>query len=297
MMRLARYSLILGFAGLLAACDDGRVGVELSADPPAATDHREIDVTIEAITLQRDDGSEDRIDFEDPATINLMRYDNLTFPLLDAEALKAGDYTGIRLEYRNPDSSNGDDHYVVDANGARRAMKLNATNTFTPLQLTVKKKGKTYTVQMRLDLRLSYSENDGDRMLTPVLRAARDTKAARVSGSVKDSLINNNSCRDGRTTGVGVAIYAFNKLADGQQPHDYDGSEPLAVASTPVLSDGSSSWRYNIGVLPPGDYTLALTCKGGDEDPRISQSNDIEFLDDTHDISLGEGDEDDQDFN
>ena len=292
----ARFALLLA-ATVLSACEDGRIGVELSADPAAATTNREIDVTIEAITLRRDDNSEDRIDFEDPAPVNLMHYDNLTFPLLDAEALDAGHYTGIRLEYRNPDSDSSDDNYVIDANGTRHAMTVNASNTFTPLDLKVKKKGKSYTLQVRLDLRLSYSESDSARTLTPVIRAARDTKAARVSGSIKDSLINNSSCRDGRTTGAGVAIYAFNKLTDGQDPHDYDGSEPLAIASTPVVSNGSGNWRYNIGVLPPGEYTLALTCNGGDEDPRISQTDDIDFLSDTHDVGLDEGDEQDEDFN
>ncbi|MDB5969610.1 MAG: hypothetical protein JWQ90_2060 [Hydrocarboniphaga sp.] len=295
MTRLARCSLILAFAGLLAACEDGRIGVELSADPPAAVTTQEVDVSLDGITLQRDDGSEDRIDFDNTVRVNLMRFDNVTFPLLDAEALDAGDYTGIRLEFHDS-SSDDSDNYVIDTSHGRRPLTINASNEFTPLNLTVKKKGKTYTVQVRLDLRLSLTADSSSPSLTPVLRAARDTKAARVSGSVKDSLISTSSCRDGRSTGVGVAIYAFKKLGDSVAPDDYDGSEPDPVASTPVHSSGSSSWQYNIGVLPPGDYTLALTCDGDQENPSTSQ-DEIGFLNDTHDVSLDEGDEQDQDFN
>lgn len=296
MTRIASRSLILAFAALLAACTDGKVGVELSADPAATTGNREIDVTVEAISLQRDDGSEDRIELDEPTPVNLMRYDALSFTLLDAEALDAGDYTGIRLEFRNADSDDAKDNYVIDGNGNRRALIVNADNTFTPLNLTVKKKGKTYALQLRLDLRLSYSESSsGDRSLTPVLRAVRDTKAAKISGSVKDSLINNSSCKDDRATGVGVTVYAFNRL-NGTDPHDYDGSEPRAVATTPISGSGSS-WRYNLSVMPAGDYTLALTCKGNEEDPRVLQTDDIKFLDDTHDVSLDDGGDEDQDFN
>jgi len=295
MTRLARCGLIFAFAGLLAGCEDGRLGVELSADPPAAISTQEVVVSIDGITLRRDDGSEDHIEFDDTLRPNLMRFDNVGFPLLDAEALDAGDYTGIRVDYRDSDSDDSD-NYLIDANGDRRALKINAGTTFTPLDLKVKKKGKTYTLQLRIDLRLSLVASGSTRSLTPVLRVVRDSKAASVSGSVKESLISSSDCRDGRSTGVGIAVYAFKKLDAGQQPDDYDGSAPDPVASTPVVSDGSGDWRYNIGVLNPGDYTLALTCQGEDENPSLSQ-DDLDFLDDTHDVSLDDGETDDQDFN
>jgi hypothetical protein len=297
MTRIASRCLILACAVLLAACDDGKVGVELSADPAANNDNRSIVVRIEAITLKRDDDSEDRIELDDPVSVDLKLYDGRTFPLLDAESLDAGDYTGIRLEFRNPGSDDGQDNYVIDSSGQRQALIVPDNDVFTPLDLTVKKKGKTYALQMRMDLRLSYSEtSSGDRQLAPVMRAVRDTEAASVSGSVKDALIDTSSCRDNRATGVGVAVYAFNHLAEGTDPQDYDGSEPRAIASTPITGSGSS-WRYNLGVMPPGEYTLALTCNGDIEDPRVLQTDDIEFLDDTHDVELGEGDEEDKDFN
>ncbi|WP_428309918.1 DUF4382 domain-containing protein [Hydrocarboniphaga sp.] len=302
MTRIARRCLMLAvattLAALLSGCDDGKVGVELSADPAATTANRQIGVSIEAITLQRDDGSEDRIKLDDPVTVDLLLYNGRTFTLLDAESLDAGDYTGIRLEYRNPQNDDGKDNYVIDGNGARQALIVDADDAFTPLDLTVKKKGKTYTLQLRIDLRLSYSENSNtdERHLAPVMRAVRDTKAAKVSGSVKDSLISGSDCKDGRNTGVGVTVYAFNKLAEGTEPHDYDGSEPRAIATTPITGS-SGNWRYNLPLLPPGDYTLALTCNGDIEDPTELQSDEIEFLSDTHDVELGEGDDDDKDFN
>lgn len=293
-----RIVLPLLLAAMLSACDDGRVGVELSADPPATTTttNRSIVVSIEAISLQRDDGSEDRIELDDPVSVDLVQFNGRTFTLLDAESLDSGDYTGIRLDYRNAQNDDGKDNYVIDSGGTRRALIVDADDAFTPLDLTVKKKGKTYALQLRIDLRLSYSEKNttDERHLAPVMRAVRDTKAAKVSGSVKDSLISTSDCRDGRNTGVGVTVYAFNKL-DGTEPHDYDGSEPRAVATTPITGS-SGNWRYNLPLLPPGDYTLALTCKGDIEDPTELQSDEIEFLDDTHDVDLDEGDDDDKDF-
>lgn len=289
----ACYALLLAITGAaLGGCEDGRVGIELSADRPAAAATQQVVVTIEGLTLQRDDGGEDRINLDEPLRVDLMRYDGQGFALLDGEALDAGDYTGIRLRFRDSDNSDTD-NYVIDANGGQRPLKINASETtFEPLNLKVKKSGKSYVIQLRLDLRLSLSASGNTRTLTPVLRAARDTKAATVSGTVKTSLVTASSCRDGRSNGVGVAVYAFR--GRDIEPDDRNGAEPDPIASSPVLQNGSGNWNYTLGVLAPGDYTLALTCDGDRED--ALSDDDLDFDNSTHNLSLDEGDDQDQDF-
>jgi hypothetical protein len=294
----ARLCLLLALPVALAACDDGHIGVQLSADPPAAATTREVDLTIASVTLQRDDGTTDRIKLDSSVRVNLMNFDAAAYQLLDSESLDAGTYTGIRVDF-DDSSSDSNDNYVVDTSNNQHPVTVNANNLFAPLNLKVKKKGgKSYVIDVRMDLRLSLSTGSSPYQLTPVIRAVRDTKAAKVSGTVKNSLISTSSCKGSGNTGAGVAIYAFSpQLADGDKPDDYDGAQPDPFATTPVRSNGSGNWTYSFLVMPPGDYTLALTCQGNLEDPAENQDDTIDFLSDTHGISLDSGESDSQDFN
>lgn len=290
----SRCLLILSSVVALSACEDGRVSVELSADRPAVAATQQVVVQIAGVTLRRTDGSLDRYTFDDPLRVDLMRFDRNAFSLLDAEGLDEGEFNGIRVDFSDSDRSDTD-NLVVDANGAQRPLDIVADDTdFAALALKVNDNGRTYVVQTRLDLRLSLAANGDRRELRPVLRAARDSRAGQVSGSVRSSLISASSCRQNRNEGVGVAIYAFR--GRDVTPNDADGTEPAPLASAPVSRSGSSGdWSYTLPLLPSGDYTLALTCNGDIED--AARDDDLDFVGDTRSLTLDDGDEQDEDFN
>lgn len=286
---LLRCAAAIGLVAMLAACEDGRIDVSLSADRPA-TSLQSVVVSIDGLVLRRADNSEDTINFDTPLVIDLLDYDTASFPLLDGEALDAGDYNGIRLRLRDTGSN---DNFVVDASGLRRSLSLVGADAFEPLLFTVKDGGgKRYALDLRLDLRLSLAASGETRSLKPVLRATRSTRAASVSGSVSDSLVRGTRCQGSGVAGVGVAVYAFN--GSGVTPDDMDGSQPDPIASAPVLSDGGGSWSYRLRLLPPGDYTLALTCDGDIEDALRNDA--IEFLGAARNVSLDDAEDGDLDF-
>lgn len=290
----SRCLLILSSVVALSACEDGRVSVELSADRPAVAATQQVVVQIAGVTLRRTDGSLDRYTFDDPLRVDLMRFDRNAFSLLGAEGLDEGEFNGIRIDFSDSDRSDTD-NLVVDANGAQRPLDIVADDAdFAALTLKVNDNGRTYVVQTRLDLRLSLAANGDRRELRPVLRAARDSRAGQVSGSVRSSLISASSCRQNRNEGVGVAIYAFR--GRDVTPNDADGTEPAPLASAPVSRSGSSGdWSYTLPLLPSGDYTLALTCNGDIED--AARDDDLDFVGDTRSLTLDDGDEQDEDFN
>ncbi len=296
-MHPLRWLGLLTFAMTLSACEDGRVDVALSADRPAVN-AQSVVVTVDGITLQRADNSEDRIDLKDPVRIDLLDYDTAAFSLLDNESLDAGDYTGISLRLRENDSGSNGNDYIIDNLGGQRPLDILGGDRVEPLVFKVKKNGgKSFTLELRMDLRLSLAANGQDRSLRPALRAVRTSKAASVSGSVSDSLVRSASCRGNRTAGVGVAVYAF--AGSDIEPDDDDGSVPDPIASAPVLPSGSNNWSYRIGTLPAGDYTFALTCDGDREDAVVDNDdndNQIDFVGDARNINLDDGDDKDLDF-
>lgn len=284
---------LLGLALLgLSACEDGRLQVELAADKAADATLLNVYATLDGVTLQRDDGRQDRIRLDTPATVDLLRYDRFAYTLVSDAALDSGTYTSLRLDFADPEAS-GSRYEIVTAGGGRRALTLAGGDAFIPLDLKVKKQGKTYVVQARLDLRLSLSDVATSPLFAPVIRATRDSRAATVSGTVRSALVTATSCRQNRASGVGVAVYAFaDDIAD---PDDYDGSAPDPVATAAVSADGSGGWTYRIDTLAPGTYTLALTCDGDREDPLDDDSDDndpFEFVDGTRrTVTLDAGDD------
>ncbi len=297
MRTLIRLCWMLALAAGLSACDDGRLDLDVSADRPA-TNLQGVFVTLQGVTLQRDDGSEQRIQLDEDVRIDLMRYISSDFSLITGEALDEGDYTSIRFDFRDNSSGSSSRNYVVAASGGQVPLAIDdsAADAFIPLDLSISTNGNTYLVRARFDLRLSLSENGDEYVLRPVVRAARDTRAASVSGSVRNSIVTSNSCRQGRSNGVGVAVYLFE--GHDVEPDDYDGAEPDPIASSAVTQSSSSSdgWVYSIEVLQPGQYTLALTCDGDQERPD-QPDDDIEFsIADPVNFTVDEGDDRDEDF-
>ena len=288
--RLLRFCSLLALGAVLSGCDDGRVDFTLSADAPAQS-LQNVFVVIDGVTLRRDDDSEERIRLDSPARVDLMRYNSSDYTLIGAEALDKGNYTGIRLDFRDVQGCTSG-HCVVSTSNGQTPVTIEGADTFAPLDFKVSNKGKSYVVQLRMDLRLSLSPGTNSRPLRPVLRAARDTRAATVSGTVSNSIV--NACN--RSNNVGIAVYAFK--GRDIAPDDYDGTDPDPVASAPVTGS-SGNWRYTLSTLPPDDYTLALTCYGDREDPSrddSSGSNSLTFRDGARNVSLDSGDSKTQNF-
>lgn len=293
MKPLARTLALLLLAAGLSACDDGRVSITVSADRPAES-LQQLRVTLSGATLQREDGSEDRLELDDDAQVDLMRFNGSSFALITDEAVKDERYTGIRLDFvDSPDRDT--DNYLIDNQGRQFPIEIVDADTFAPINLNVKNQGKLYTLQTRIDLRLSLSGEGDNHQLKPQLRAVRDTKAARVTGDVSNSIVSSSSCRDGRAEGVGVTVYLFE--GHDAEADDFDGRDADPIATAAVTSS-SSGWRYSIGTLQDGEYTVALTCQGDREDPTVDNDQDENEIDfrESHNVTLDDAEIEERDF-
>ena len=58
-------------------------------------------------------------------------------------------------------------------------------------------------------------------------------------------------------------------------PDDLDNAGVEPFATSPVFTNDDSSFSYSLRVLPEGNYTMAVTCIGNDDDPATDE--DLEF--------------------
>ena len=186
--------------------------------------------------------------------------------LFTNEELPAGTYTGIRLLFdQDQDASSvttGDQEFPL----------LLADGAFAAVDFTVEdQEGSSETLTLALDLRQSlvFDDVDEEYTLTPQLRAVRTGDAAQIEGNV--SVV----CPLGTSLTEGGAVYLFPGADVVPDDLDAAGVEPLATTGV-VLDSITSLFRYSARFLPPGDYTLALTCRGNED--VLGGDDDLEFV-------------------
>lgn len=171
-----------------------------------------------------------------------------------------GEYRGLRLLFDDEAGTVTDrrqlpvlNDEIVRADGADSAQDRVAELAF----LFEKDDDRRQSLIVALDLPLSLSRTDlaGDYLLDPMVRAMESGDQARVTGTVLATLLSAADCADG-----GVAVYAY--FGDDITPVERTGTGSIQpIATTPVdLDAGGGALPYALTFLPPGTYTLALTC-------------------------------------
>lgn len=90
-------------------------------------------------------------------------------------------------------------------------------------------------------------------VLDPVLRVVETGEAGRIEGTVDPTSIAAEPC-----TPVVYAFVGRNAPAD-----DIDRISPEPITEGTVrLDNATGEYRYTLAWLPPGDYTVTLTCQG-----------------------------------
>lgn len=141
-----------------------------------------------------------------------------------------------------------------------------------------------YTIDFDLRKSIARRGSTGCYNMKPVLRLIHTDESGTVSGNIDPQLLIDSSCTSDPVTGQGAAVYVF--AGADATPDDYDGdgvgSDPVTTALLqPVTQDGNLvSFGYTAAFLPPGPYTVALSCQAGDDDPPPdSQSDDnVQFV-------------------
>jgi hypothetical protein len=254
-------------AVLLAGCE-GRFSADLATDPPADPQINQLQVSLLGLELRRSDGATATLEFSAGEPVDLL---DLTqgdpMRLFTGEELPAGQYTGVRLLF-----DEGVDATVVSTNGDVFPVLL-SDGAFAQVDFTVEDdESSSELLTIMLDLRqsLRFDDVDDEYTLTPLLRTVRTGDAALVQGAVS------TTCPAGTTLILGGAVYAFagaDVTAD-----DLDGATPEPYATTGVvLNSDSGQFSYALRFLRAGDYTLALTCRGNEDE--LGADDELEFGD------------------
>jgi len=258
---LARFGWIFkglaaGGLGLLLAGCEGTVTADLATDPPADTGIRSVQVNLLGLDFRMSDGTSNTLEFSSSEIVDLVDFQiRDSMRLFTNEDLPAGSYTGVRLLFDDDESEN----VVTDRDGDTPLVL--ADGAYAAVDFSVEdEQSSTEKLSLMLDLRqsLSYDESKDRYTLTPALRSVSTDDAARIEGVV--TVV----CPLDPLLVPGEAVYLFE--GTDVSPDDLDGAGVEPFATTSVTRSATTALVYALRFLPDGEYTLALTCNGYEDE-------------------------------
>lgn len=262
---LARLALVV-VVGLLAGCE-GEVTMDLGTELPSDPAISQVVANVRGLEFTKSDGGTETLEFTDSEAIDFIDLadDNGVLRLFTSEELGEGNYTGVRLLF---DEDRADDAFVTRSNGTEFPLNL-VQGESASLSFNVddnESSSESFTLLLDLRKSLRFDDGNNEYTLTPVMRAVNTEDMSRIEGNVSVT------CPAGDDLAEG-AIYLFS----GRDivPDDIDGAGVEPFATSPVFTPSGGSLFYALRYLPAGDYTLAVTCIGNDEEP--NEDEDLEF--------------------
>jgi len=252
--------------GLLLGGCDGTLTADLATDPPADTAIRSVQVNLLGLDLRKSDGTSATLEFNSGELVDLTDLRNGDpLRLFTNEDLPVGSYTGVRLLFDTDERSN----IVTNSDGD--VPLVLAGGSYAAVDFTVEDgKSSAEKLSLMLDLRqsLSFDEAKDEYTLKPLLRSVPTADAARIEGVVTVL------CPSGSLLIPGEAVYLFS--GTNVTPDDLDGVgvEPFATTSV-ERSVAATAPLYSLRFLPDGEYTLALTCNGYEDE--LGVDDDLRF--------------------
>ncbi len=258
----------------LTACESDSSGsgtLNLNITDAPVDSAAKVVVTFNGVSIKPENGSAYDIDFVDSdgnvivKSIDLLSQQGANSePLLVNHILNAGHYNWMRLNVITSQSStdsyieldDGSQHPLYVPSGDETGLKLNQGFNITD--------GGAATFTIDFDLRksvLSPNKNSQAYKLKPTLRIVSNDNVGHISGIVGSVSLSDASC-----TGSDYAVYVFT--GDNITPDDVDGIDADPV-STALLSD---TYKYAVGFLNAGVYTIAFICQANDDN---SETNDV----------------------
>ncbi|WP_161965792.1 DUF4382 domain-containing protein [Steroidobacter cummioxidans] len=255
---------VIALLALLAGCE-GSVTMDLATALPANPNITEVVANIRGLEFSTGSGSK-TLEFSSSEQVNLiiLAENNGVLRLFTDEQLSEGNYTGVRLLF---DENRPNETFVSTAAGTRFPLNL-ANGDFAALRFNVEDNERsTDSFTLVLDLRKSLSFDIGSAQytLTPSMHTVETARASSIEGTVS------GTCPAGQSLARG-AVYLFQ--GRDVTPDDIDGTGVEPFATSPVFTSGNSFF-YTLSFLPAGDYTLAVTCIGNDDNPTTDE--DLQF--------------------
>ena len=120
-------------------------------------------------------------------------------------------------------------------------------------------------------------------MLRPAFRVIDTTTFGTLNGIITNEFIMGNECNadapDTLKLDFGNVVYLF---ASGEVPDDIDAIDPNPYATIMVMpNDGYTAYVYET-IVAPGDYVLAFTCQGDNDEPEVDDNNEMDTIVEFH---------------
>lgn len=284
---LLSYPLLMG--GCIEDFFEGNRGtVQLVITDAPVDDVDRVRLSIDAIALISDDRGTERFDFSSPVVISnlLTLQGGITQQVLSEDEVPNGVYRSVRL-YIN---GGGGDSLVREDGGGEfdlftpgQSPDLSGPDYIEVNREFRVREGETTRLAIDIDLRraLVKPSGSGHYVILPAARLVDADNVGSVVGTVVTADLGDVSCTNDPAADEGNAVYVFS--GSGAAPGDIfldtaasplDNINPLAV--TPVTQDSAGDYTYKAAFLPPGDYTLALTCQALSDFPL--QDDALSFL-------------------
>lgn len=285
---LRRASLLLSTILLLAACGSGDSAgtdtnlVTLKITDAPVDDADDVWVEFSSVTFKSADDEDFSFNLDPVQRINLMALQGSeSQTLLENVEIPAGNYNQIRLAVNAEFDSVMDSYITINGtayelrvpSGSQSGLKLNTPFTIAEGTngMSVADDNSVYTIDF--DLRKSIVNPVGQPgyFLKPVLRLVQNINTGTISGTVDSQLLVGTNCSDqDPLTGNSVYVFAGENIT----PDDIDGNEPEPVTTALVnFNNQSGIYSYEVGFLPEGSYTLALSCSADLDDIETDDSD------------------------
>lgn len=244
-------------AAILSGCQNGFVGnITLSLSGIATPGVENVVLAIKGVELGGDGGPLD-LPF---GTEELVDIDGNRTVLLDGTSVPVSGYQWVRIDI---DPANS---YVIASNGDRFA--LDVASQYQSTADFVIGEGLTTSLLVDVDLRVALSSQTKDGVTVYTLkqnsRLVNQDEIGNIFGTVPATDSIGNLPVSDPNCGLEAYIYAgtgvtpegfFVTVKGGTTPYS---SSPL------VLHVKQNIYVFNAALLPPGDYTVALTCAAAD---------------------------------
>ncbi|MFW6094316.1 MAG: DUF4382 domain-containing protein [Pseudomonadota bacterium] len=271
---------------LLAACggggssssdvsetSDGTLSLAITDAP--VDNASEVWVQFTGVRVKPSDGPAIEVDFDSPMEVDLLELTGEnSAQLLNEEPLPAGSYEWIALDVEDTNS------YVVDDMGQTTDVRIpsgdqQGLRLVSGLTITA---GQHSQFIIDWDLRKALTNPVGQSgyFLRPALRITDLTEHGSIAGTVADGLVMDDACVNDLAEDRGNLVYVFEG-ADAD-PVDIDGEDPEPLTTATVAADDQAAGAYTFeaAFLAPGEYTVAFTCQGLNDDPERNDIDDAE---------------------
>jgi hypothetical protein len=216
--------------------------------------------------------------------------------LIDGEEVPAGPYNWMELELdasmpsQGMDGDGPYDSYVVGLDGSEHdlIMPSGSVRLVSGFFVTA---GQHTQMTVDWDTQAGLSGIVGPQgqdgyILRPAFRIIDTTTFGTLNGTITNDFIITdleNDCNaddpDTMNWDFGNVVYLF---ASGEVPDDIDEYDPNPYATIMVMpNDGFTAYVYET-IVAPGDYELAFTCQGDNDEPDVDDNNEMDTIVEFH---------------